>query len=79
MDKSLTEIMNLRMKLTKKNVVEAEGETQNCDETEKKKKIVSKYDPPIRFKGREYTIFHSFISWLCCLHKVQRDLDLHKA
>ena len=79
MDKSLTEIMNLRMKLTKKNVVEAEGETQNCDETEREKKIVSKYDPPIRFKGREYTIFHSFFSWLCGLHKVQRDLALHKA
>ena len=54
MDKTLEKLMNTRMQLTKKPNVPEISESLTTETGAVKEKIVSKYDPPLRIKGREY-------------------------
>ena len=61
MDKTLVKLMNTRMLLTRKPNVPEMSESLTTETGVVKEKFVSKYDPPLRIKGREY-IFQKKIS-----------------
>ena len=68
MNKALIVMMNTRMCLTKKASVEenASTATESANiKVDKEKKILPKYDPPIRFKGREFINLFMCLSALC--------------
>ena len=64
MNETLIDLMNTRMKLTRKTTDSFKVEKQNDNKeqveskvknkSENQDKVESKYVPPIRFKGREY-------------------------
>ena len=59
MDQTLTEMMNMRLTLTKKTfeddkaTIESNVEGNVEGNVKKEKKVVSQHDPPVRWKGRE--------------------------
>ena len=54
MNTALDVMMNTRMNLTRTNNVQEETSSESVNgKVDKEKKIFKKYDPPIRFKGRE--------------------------
>ena len=54
MDKTLNNVMNFRLRLTKKTIVDDETTKESdAKKMDKNQRILSKHDPPVRWKGRK--------------------------